>query len=152
MAALRHEPIVTVVLDCPGTRLPRPMLALRPGPDAPAQFVFDLGRLRGFDGVLAFVVSGAARWVARGLDATTQATLRQAREALGALLHGTVSPLRTLAEKRATFLCTPGLARPEGRIADGLSAAGDYVAGPYPATLEGAVRSGVEAARRIDAA
>ena len=29
----------------------------------------------------------------------------------------------------------------------GLMAAGDYIEGPYPATLEGAVRSGVHAAR-----
>jgi monoamine oxidase len=31
----------------------------------------------------------------------------------------------------------------------GLWLAGDYVAGEYPATLEGAVRSGVAAARQI---
>ena len=30
-----------------------------------------------------------------------------------------------------------------------LGACGDYVEGPYPATLEGAVRSGLTAARRI---
>jgi predicted NAD/FAD-dependent oxidoreductase len=32
-------------------------------------------------------------------------------------------------------------------MAPGLWAAGDWVDGPYPATLEGAVRSGREAAR-----
>jgi monoamine oxidase len=32
-------------------------------------------------------------------------------------------------------------------ISPGLFAAGDHVDGPYPATLEGAVRSGVAAAR-----
>ena len=31
------------------------------------------------------------------------------------------------------------------QIAPGLLACGDYVAGPYPATLEGAVRSGIAA-------
>jgi len=50
--------------------------------------------------------------------------------------------LRVLAEKRATFRCTPGLDRPPARIARGLVAAGDYIDGPYPATLEGAVRAG----------
>jgi hypothetical protein len=50
--------------------------------------------------------------------------------------------LRVLAEKRATFRCTPALARPPAAIAEGLVAAGDYVDGPYPATLEGAVRAG----------
>jgi hydroxysqualene dehydroxylase len=33
------------------------------------------------------------------------------------------------------------LLRPTQSIAEGLQAAGDYVQGPYPATLEGAVRS-----------
>jgi predicted NAD/FAD-dependent oxidoreductase len=45
-------------------------------------------------------------------------------------------------EKRATFACTPGLLRPPMVVAPGLLACGDYVEGPYPATLEGAVRSG----------
>jgi predicted NAD/FAD-dependent oxidoreductase len=32
-------------------------------------------------------------------------------------------------------------------VASGLFACGDYVDGPYPATLEGAIRSGLIAAR-----
>jgi hydroxysqualene dehydroxylase len=43
----------------------------------------------------------------------------------------------------------PGLRRPPMAIAPGLWACGDYVEGPYPATLEGAVRSGVAAARAL---
>ena len=35
----------------------------------------------------------------------------------------------------------PGLQRPPMHIAPALSACGDFVDGPYPATLEGAVRS-----------
>jgi monoamine oxidase len=34
-------------------------------------------------------------------------------------------------------------------VAPGLFAAGDYVAGPYPATLEGAVRAGEHAATLV---
>nr|MBP7665902.1 FAD-dependent oxidoreductase [Burkholderiaceae bacterium] len=49
-------------------------------------------------------------------------------------------------ERRATFACTPALVRPPMQIAPGLLAAGDHVQGPYPATLEGAVRSGIAAA------
>ncbi len=151
-AALRHEPIVTVVACATGARLPEPMLALRTDSDAPAQFVFDLGRLRGMDGMLAFVVSGAGDWVARGLDVTARAVLRQAGAALQAFLPQQPALVRVFAEKRATFLCTPGLERPAAAVAAGLVAAGDYVAGPYPATLEGAMRSGVEAADAIAAA
>ena len=36
-------------------------------------------------------------------------------------------------------------------IAAGLWACGDYVEGPYPATLEGAVRAGVAVARQLGA-
>ncbi len=88
------------------------------------------------------MVSGARAWVERGLDATAAATQRQL---LAAFAAGTwrSPPIvrRVLAEKRATFACTPGLQRPPTQIAPTLSAAGDYVDGPYPATLEGAVRS-----------
>jgi hypothetical protein len=57
--------------------------------------------------------------------------------------------VQTVVEKRATFACTPGLQRPPQCVAPGLLAAGDYVQGPYPATLEGAVRSGMAAARAL---
>jgi hydroxysqualene dehydroxylase len=144
--ALRYRPIVTVYVRSPGTRLIEPMLSL-PADDAaaPAQFVFDLGALRGHSGLLAFVVSGAQAWVERGLDATLQATLEQAQRALGPALHTPPEGLRAFIEKRATFACTPALRRPSSRIADDLFAAGDYVDGPYPATLEGAVRAGIAA-------
>jgi len=142
---LRFEPIVTVYLHSPGSALPAPMLALREGPDAPAQFVFDHGQLGGAPGRFAFVVSGAAPWVARG--GCAEAVLAQATRELRWATPPVVD--RVLTEKRATFACTPGLARPPARIAPGLWAAGDYIAGPYPATLEGAVRAGRAAAQGV---
>jgi squalene-associated FAD-dependent desaturase len=148
--ALRHEPITTVVLCGPGTRLAHPMLALRESAGAPAQFVFDLGQLRGMDGVLAFVISGASAWAAKGNEATSSAVLAQAGAALAHRAKSPFELVRVFTEKRATFLCTPGLQRPTQRIAKGLVAAGDYVAGPYPATLEGAVRSGVGAIEGLE--
>ncbi len=142
-AAFGYEPIVTVVMQADGWRLPLPMLALQEGPEAPAQFVFDHGALGGPAGQMAFVVSGAAPWVARGLDATAAAVAAQARAALsGRGWPAGARVRRTVAEKRATFRCVPGLDRPPAAIAPGLVAAGDYLEGPYPATLEGAVRSG----------
>ncbi len=143
--ALRFEPIITVYVNSPGSRLPAPMLALRDGPDAPAQFVFDHGQLGNAPGRFAFVVSGAAPWVERG--GCAEAVLAQA----GRELDWATPPVfdRLLTEKRATFACTPGLARPPAPIAPGLWAAGDYVEGPYPATLEGAVRSGLIAAQGL---
>lgn len=147
---LRYEPIVTVYLRSCGARLPAPMLALRCDDRAPAQFVFDRGQLGGSEGLLAFVISAAQCWVDRGTDAAARATLKQARSALRASLRAPVHLVRTLTEKRATFRCTPGLERPGRQIAPGLHAAGDHVAGPYPATLEGAVQSGLQAIRSFD--
>lgn len=145
--ALRFEPIITVYLHSPGSALPAPMLALREGPDAPAQFVFDHGQLGGTPGRFAFVVSGAAPWVERG--GCAQAVLGQAQRELRWATTPAID--KVLTEKRATFACTPGLARPPARIAPGLWAAGDYVDGPYPATLEGAVRAGLVAAQGVGA-
>ena len=147
-AALRYEPIITVYAQCGGARLGQPMLALRSNDTRwPAQFVFDQGQLGGRDGLLGFVISGAQAWVDRGADATCDAVLKQAQQMLYSQLPQPLRVQRLLTEKRATFCCTPGLRRPPGSILPRLHAAGDYVAGPYPATLEGAVRSGVDAVR-----
>ncbi|MFM7342744.1 MAG: FAD-dependent oxidoreductase, partial [Betaproteobacteria bacterium] len=60
--------------------------------------------------------------------------------------------LQTVIERRATFACTPALLRPGIEVMTDqrrLLACGDYIEGPYPATLEGAVRSGLQAARSL---
>jgi hypothetical protein len=89
--------------------------------------------------LLAFVVSASQG----GREALQTQVLAQAQSQLGGVLQGrTLVPIQTVVEKRATFACTPGLVRPAQHIAPGLVACGDYVDGPYPATLEGAVRSG----------
>jgi hydroxysqualene dehydroxylase len=145
--ALAFTAITTVYAWAPGVRLAAPLLALRADPDAqqsPAQFVFDRGQLTpendAAQGVLAFVVSAST-----GEREDLQArVLAQARRQLGL---ASLQPVQTIVEKRATFACTPGLQRPPATIAPGLIAAGDYLQGPYPATLEGAVRSGLAAAR-----
>jgi squalene-associated FAD-dependent desaturase len=150
--ALRYEPIATVYLECPGARLPAPMTALVDSASAPAQFAFDHGALGGAPGRFAFVVSGAAPWVERGSGALAGAVLDQARTAMPPGTWPTAPKLlKVLVERRATFRCTPALDRPPAEIAPGLVAAGDYVAGPYPATLEGAVRAGEAAARAFGA-
>ena len=142
---LRFEAISTVYAWGADAALERPMLALRArvteSEPAPAQFVFDRGQLGSARGLLAFVVS------ASGSERTSlQAqVLQQAQTQLGLKLQA----VQTITERRATFACTPALLRPAQAIAPGLLACGDYVAGPYPATLEGAVRSAVGAARAV---
>jgi squalene-associated FAD-dependent desaturase len=146
-SALRYEPIVTVYLHAAGVRWPMPMLALRTGADAPAQFGFDLGALGRPACTFAFVISGARRWVDRGLAVTAEAVAEQLRTAFPAdRWPRETALLNVRAEKRATFACAPAIARPPPKVAPGLVAAGDYIRGPYPATLEGAVRSGIDAA------
>jgi uncharacterized protein with NAD-binding domain and iron-sulfur cluster len=69
---------------------------------------------------------------------------------LAASLPGLPAPQwsRAIAERRATFSCRPGVARPALRTPqEHVLLAGDYVASDYPATLESAVRSGAAAAR-----
>lgn len=137
---LHYEPIATTYVltrHTPAWPGPLPMLALRSGPHhGPAQFVFDRARLGGPSGLLAFV-SSACRLDRESLQT---AVLAQAREQLDLQ---DAEALLTVVEKRATFACTPALKRPDQRIAPGLWAAGDAIDGPYPATLEGAIRSGM---------
>ncbi len=140
--ALHYEAITTVYAWAAGAQLSAPMLSLRSNAsqNAPAQFVFDRAKLGGPAGLLAFVVSASSN------DRATLQTqvLQQAKDQLGLNLQAVL----TVVEKRATFACTPGLQRPTMDIARGLLACGDYVDGPYPATLEGAVRSGIQAANQ----
>ena len=139
---LQHEAIATVYAFGPGYSLAQPMLALPSSPAYPAQFVFDRGQLGGPAGLLAFVISASQH-------SSTELTPLIAAQAAAQLGINDLRILQTVVEKRATFACTPGLIRPGQRIAPGLLACGDYVNGPYPATLEGAVRSGLEVARQV---
>lgn len=138
------QPIYTVYLRYPaGTRLPRPMQGLV---GTTAQWLFDRGQLCDQDGLLAAVVSAEGphqQWDQDRLAEVVAAEIARSFPTLP-------SPLwqRVVAEKRATFDCRPGLSRPTNATdLPSLVLAGDYTAGDYPATLEGAVRSGVAAAQ-----
>jgi predicted NAD/FAD-binding protein len=145
--AMRYQSIATVYAHAPGLVLPRPLLALRSSPMAPAQFAFDRGQLGGPPGLLALVVS-APQGEYEQLESMV---LAQAEEQLEDWLDGQrLSAIRTVMEKQATFSCTARLVRPPQQVAPGLLACGDYLYKPYPATLEGAVRSGIMAALALD--
>ena len=154
--AFTYEPIVTCYLQYdPAMRLPLPFYALLD--DAASnqwgQFVFDRGQLDASQaGLLSVVVSAAAD--ATALDQATLAQAIATQLAATLQLPALQQPLwsQVIAEKRATFACTPGLARPGNDIGiPGLALAGDYTASDYPATLESAVRSGVAAAALLRA-
>ena len=150
-AALPHEPIVTVALRAPKRAWPASMLALASDDTArPAQFGFKLGEQPADADRVTLVVSAAGRWLERGADAVALAAVAQYRAAFGIAPHEAVDVTSVRADKRATFRCTAGVVRPPGAILPGLRAAADYVAGPYPATLEAAVLAGEAAVRDID--
>ncbi len=140
------QPIVTAYLAYDGdVRLPAAMVGVDGGT---AQWLFDRGHTHGQRGLIAAVIS------ARG------GHLELAPEQLVAAIHRDIAGVlprlslprwsRVITEKRATFACTPSLPRPSAVTPlSGLLLAGDYVAGDYPATIEGAVTSGVNAARSL---
>ncbi|MBV8465033.1 MAG: FAD-dependent oxidoreductase, partial [Burkholderiales bacterium] len=112
------------------------------------QWLFDRGVLCGQDGVMSAIISAEGPHTAMNQAELAQHVVREAAAACPAL----PAPIwhKVIAEKRATFACTPGLQRPANATTDPtLWIAGDYTAGDYPATLEGAARSGVAAARGV---
>jgi squalene-associated FAD-dependent desaturase len=142
--AFAYEPIHSVWLQFDGpVRLPAPMTGLAGGA---AQWLFDREAICGQRGLIGAVISASAAHVGHAQHALAQ---RVADEL--AAHFGPLPPLRwqrVIAEKRATFSCTPALARPAPVTpCAGFFLAGDYTAGDHPATLEGAVRSGLAAAR-----
>jgi squalene-associated FAD-dependent desaturase len=138
--------ITTVYLrDTSGIGLGQAFLALRSHQQAPGQFVMDKGWLTGDElqkGLLAVVISNCEM----ERDASTQQVLKQLEATLG---RQTFEPVLTIREKRATFSSEAGVLRPEYEVAAHVWACGDHIEGPYPATLEGAVRSGMEVIKRI---
>jgi len=146
---LTYQSIATVYAHAPGLVLPQALMGLRSSPLAPAQVVIDRGQLDGPAGLMALVVS-APQGSYENLE---DMVIAQANKALEPWL-GTarLSPVQTVVEKQATFSCVPGLSRPQQRVAPGLLACGDYLYAPYPATLEGAVRSGIMAALALNEA
>ncbi|MFP5465231.1 MAG: hydroxysqualene dehydroxylase HpnE, partial [Gammaproteobacteria bacterium] len=138
VAAYDYQPIATAYLQYdPAFRLTRPLYALT---DGPAQFVFDRGQSHGQPGLLALVASAATQLPADWVDQAAAQVHRIARP-------GVARWRKSIVEKQATYSCVPGLPRPAVATPHPrIFLAGDYTAGPYPATLESATLSGVQSA------
>ena len=157
LEAFEPEPITTCYLQyASGIRLEAPFYALID--DAASarwgQFVFDRGQLDSRqDGLFAVVISASGEAAELPQDELAAAIARQLASDLSRPELANPSWIKVITEKRATFACSPGLQRPSNETsARGLVLAGDYTAGEYPATLEMAVRSGVQAARVLGGA
>lgn len=151
LPVFEYEPIITCYLQyAPDVRLPVPFYALLD--NAPAnkwgQFVFDRGYLaKEQAGLLAVVISAANEALQLSHPALVAQVALQLAQALQ--LPALAQPVwhSVIAEKRATFSCTPGLQRPAACTRhQNLVLAGDYIESDYPATLESAIRSGIQAA------
>jgi squalene-associated FAD-dependent desaturase len=141
-----YQPIATIYLQYPHQiHLPGPMLGLAGGM---GHWVFDRGQTHGDNGLLAVIISAEGEyqdWPPEQLAAQVALELQQTFDLPQPLWH------KVIVERRAGFACTAGLERPSQ--ATGLRnfyLAGDYTAGDYPATIEGAVRSGVKCAELIN--
>jgi len=95
------------------------------------------------------VISNAAGLREHSEDQVVQGVLAQiAEQAAGMPPMPSVRNYELITEKRATFAAMPGLKRPSNATPwPRVYVAGDWTDTGYPAVLEGAVRSGLEAAR-----
>ena len=144
---LAFQPIYTVYLQYPATvRLPHSMFGFD---RCFTQWLFDKGQIAGQPGLVAAVISAEGLHQELGHQQLAQKVVQELREQLGIM----EMPLwhRVIAEKRATFSCQPNLPRPAHLTPlASVLLAGDYTAGNYPATLEGAVMSGIRCAKEIN--
>ncbi len=138
-----YQPIYTIYLQYSrDATLSAPMLGLT---GTLSQWVFDRGILCGQSGLMAVIISAEGAHQLLTQDALA---LRVAQE-LQAAFPQLAKPLwhKVIAEKRATFSCNVNLPRPAHVTPyPRLYLAGDYTYADYPATIEGAVRSGIACA------
>lgn len=141
-----YQPIYTIYLQySPETKLPFIMTGLT---NMTGQWIFDRGQLCEQKGLMAVVVSAKGRHQLLSQDELALKVAKELSQAFAELSK----PLwhKVIAEKRATFSCVANLARPSNKTAQpNLYLAGDYTYAEYPATIEGAVRSGIACANLI---
>ncbi len=144
--SLQHQPIYTLYLQYPAhVRLPHPMIGLH---QCYSQWLFDKGRIAAHHGLIAAVISAEGIHQELSQDELAQKVITELRDEFG--IAETPQWFKVIAEKRATFCCAPDLQRPAQQTAlSSLLLAGDYTEGGYPATLEGAVLSGVKCAELV---
>lgn len=141
--ALEQQPIYTVYLQYPAhVRLPHPMIGLH---QRFSQWLFDKGQIADQHGLLASVISAEGIHQELSQEELAEKVIAELRDEFG--IAARPDWFKVIAEKRATFCCSPNLDRPTQRTAiPNLLLAGDYTDGDYPATLEGAVLSGLRCA------
>ncbi len=112
-----------------------------------AHWVFDRGITHHDPGLIGVVISGSGRHQNLSHERLSKESAKIIDREFG---FGHPLWSKVVAEKRATFTCSPQLQRPK-QVTEisGIILAGDYTYERYPATLEAAVRSGIEASKII---
>ena len=154
LARFGGSPIVSVEMWLDRVVVDRPMLGLRA---CEVEWVFDKGRLYGREGApqhLAFIVSSAYRSASKANAELVAAAEGALRRYFPAMVGARVERALVLRDPLATFASTPELEAlrpgPDTPLA-GLFLAGDWTDTGLPATIEGAVRSGLRAAQHARA-
>jgi squalene-associated FAD-dependent desaturase len=148
---LGASPIVNlhVVYDRPVTDLP-----FAAGHDSPVQWVFDRTRGTGLERgqYLAVSLSCAREYIGQKVDELRSQFVPALEQLFPEAEAASVELFFVTREQRATFRQGPGTAAlrpgPRTRI-DGLYLAGAWTDTGWPATMEGAVRSGIAAAHEV---
>jgi squalene-associated FAD-dependent desaturase len=153
LTALGASPIVSVEMWLDRVVVDRPMVGLR---SEEMEWVFDKGGLFGRKGPpqhLSFIVSAAHRSTSRKNASLVLSAEGALRRYFKAMEKARVLRSLVLREPAATFDPSPAheALRPKAETSlPGLYLAGDWTGTGLPATIEGAVRSGREAARAVE--
>jgi squalene-associated FAD-dependent desaturase len=150
-AGLGASPIVNVHVVYDRPVCDRPFVAVV---GSPVQWVFDRTRVAGAERgqYLAVSVSAAGRWIIAPAATIRQAFLPELERLFPEARGASVLDFFVTRERRATFRQAPGsgLLRPASPTGmPGLFLAGAWTATGWPDTMEGAVRSGLEAAEQV---
>ena len=150
---LGRSPIVSVDMWLDRPVVDRLMVGLR---DCEVEWVFDKGRLHGRQGApqhLSFIVSAAVRSAPKKQAELEAVAADALRRYFPAMAEAKIERTLVLREPAATFVASPeSEALRPGADTDlpGLVLAGDWTNTGLPATIEGAVRSGLTAAAAVE--
>jgi squalene-associated FAD-dependent desaturase len=146
---LESSPITSVHLwyDRPVTELPHAVLV-----DCVGQWVFNRGPAAAGEHYLQVVVSAARAFRGLGREEVGRRIADELARLFPQAAAARLLRLRVVTEHAATFSAVPGVDRwrpPQASPLPNLLVAGDWTATGWPATMEGAVRSGYLAAEAL---
>lgn len=133
--------------DREATKLPHLVLL-----DSVGQWVFNRGETAPGEWYLQVVVSAARQFRGLGHDEVERRVVTELRHLLPRLADAKLLRARVVTEHAATFSAVPGVDRwrpAQASPIDNLFVAGDWTNTGWPATMEGAVRSGYLAAEAL---